>query len=58
MPHDEPRTGQHGSVIPAPPSREDLDQVSREQALISDEWADPSPEDEAPSHSRERDASA
>jgi hypothetical protein len=25
--------------IPVPPSREDLDQISREQAMIADEWA-------------------
>src|SRR3978361_1452409 len=25
--------------IPRPPSKEDLDQISRDQALITDEWA-------------------
>jgi len=25
--------------IPPPPSKEDLDQISREQAMIADEWA-------------------
>ena len=25
--------------IPRPPSKEDLDQVSQEQALLADEWA-------------------
>ena len=31
-PHEEPK-------IPSPPSQADVDQVSRDQALISDEWA-------------------
>ena len=26
--------------IPKPPNKADLDQVSRDQALITDEWAD------------------
>lgn len=31
-------------AVPKPPRREDVDQVSREQALITDEWAgDPPP---------------
>jgi len=29
--------------IPRPPSKEDLDEVSREQAMITDEWSGPSP---------------
>lgn len=29
--------------IPSPPSREDVDQVSRDQALITDEWAPDAP---------------
>ena len=29
--------------VPAPPSKEDVDQVSREQGLITDEWADAEP---------------
>ncbi len=29
--------------IPSPPSREDIDQVSRDQALIADEWAPNAP---------------
>ncbi len=39
LPEDKPR-------IPKPPSKEDLDQISRDQALIADEWApqpDPPP---------------
>ncbi len=32
----QPKTG----YIPKPPSRADLDQVSRDQALITDEWGD------------------
>ena len=32
LPHEEPK-------IPSPPSQADVDQVSRDQALISDEWA-------------------
>ncbi len=32
LPHEEPK-------IPNPPSQADVDQVSRDQALISDEWA-------------------
>lgn len=31
----EPKTG----YIPKPPSQADLDQVSQDQALITDEWA-------------------
>lgn len=27
-------------VIQKPPSREELDQVSREQGMLTDEWAD------------------
>ena len=31
--------------IPPPPSKEDVDQVSRDQALIADEWApNPAPD--------------
>ena len=26
--------------IPKPPSKEDVDEVSKDQALITDEWAD------------------
>ena len=29
--------------IPSPPSQEDIDQVSRDQALITDEWAPDAP---------------
>ena len=32
----QPKTG----YIPKPPSRADLDQVSQDQALITDEWGD------------------
>ena len=32
----EPKVG----YIPKPPSQADLDQVSQDQALITDEWAD------------------
>ena len=34
--------------IPKPPTKADLDQVSREQALITDEWAEPSQVDGMP----------
>lgn len=30
--------------IPSPPSQEDIDQVSRDQALITDEWAPDAPD--------------
>ena len=30
--------------IPSPPSQEDIDQVSRDQALIADEWAPNTPD--------------
>lgn len=33
----------HQPRIPAPPSKADVDQISRDQALIADEWA-PTPE--------------
>ena len=29
--------------IPRPPTREELDEISRDQALISDEWGDAGP---------------
>ncbi len=32
--------------IPAPPSRAELDRISEDQALITDEWADEPPEKE------------
>ncbi len=35
-PEDKPR-------IPKPPSKEEVDRISRDQALITDEWA-PQPE--------------
>ena len=31
-------------VIPKPPSREDLEEISREQALITDDWTGEGPE--------------
>ena len=30
--------------VPAPPSRAEVDQVSRDQALITDEWTGPAPD--------------
>jgi hypothetical protein len=33
--------------IPRPPSKDELDQISREQAMIADEWA---PQPAAPSN--------
>ena len=35
-----------GSKIPRPPSPEALDEVSEQQAMITDEWAGDSPEEE------------
>jgi hypothetical protein len=29
--------------IPRPPTREELDEISRDQALITDEWGDEAP---------------
>ena len=46
--HDE--TSPKAGYIPKPPSPAELDQVSRDQALITDEWADaeqPTPSSEA-----------
>ena len=31
-------------AIPKPPTREDLEQISREQALITDDWTGEGPE--------------
>lgn len=40
-----PSGAERRPYIPKPPSQADLDQVSQEQALITDEWAEPAPED-------------
>lgn len=34
--------------IPRPPTREELDEISREQALITDEWGDERPPETSP----------
>lgn len=34
--------------IPRPPTREELDEISREQALITDEWGDERPPEVSP----------
>ncbi len=36
-------TAPKAGTIPKPPSPAELDQVSRDQALITDEWADAEP---------------
>ena len=40
-PPEDPKPEQ--GYIPKPPSKADLDEVSRDQALITDEWADAEP---------------
>ena len=42
-----PSGAERKPYIPKPPSRADLDQVSQEQALITDEWAEPGAGDAA-----------
>ena len=42
MTHPEDPKPEQG-YIPKPPSKEDVDEVSRDQALITDEWADAEP---------------
>lgn len=39
--------------VPRPPSREDLDRISADQALITDEWADEGPQAEGGGAGRE-----
>lgn len=39
--------------VPRPPSREDLDRISADQALITDEWADEGPPAEGGGAGRE-----
>jgi hypothetical protein len=49
MPDDTPKTevGKSPGYIPRPPSPEDVDKVSDQQGLISDEWA-PNPTEDKP----------
>ena len=49
---DEPRTEDQPNIS-RPPSKEDLDEISRDQALISDEWA---PEPDKPKPERPKPA--
>lgn len=42
-----PSGAERKPYIPKPPSRADLDQVSQEQGLITDEWAEPGSGDTA-----------
>ena len=42
---DDPKPGE--GYIPKPPSKEDVDEVSADQALITDEWADAEPPEPA-----------
>jgi hypothetical protein len=39
----EARPGPRRGYIPKPPSQAELDQISRDQALITDEWAGDTP---------------
>ena len=47
---DEPRPG----YIPRPPSPEDVDRVSGQQGLITDEWTGPAPAPPKPRPEAER----
>ena len=51
QPTDPPKADDLPPGVPKPPSKADLDQISKDQALITDEWAPapaPPPKTDAP----------